>query len=387
MTLRIHVAIVSDQTLPTLIPVLMERPDMVILVCTPAMRQKKLDRRIQKILDKNGIPCEVQHGAPDAGLEAIEEFATQALIDLQERWPQAELTFNATGGTKLMTLGFLEVLRPDCKYVTYTDTSHGQIEYIHPRAPARLAPKPMVNILKVGDYLAAQGFSAIPASDDDDAQGRITRRKPAAKFLGRHAAALQDLIGTLNGRMAKALTQRDEEVANPHIDLNHVSSKLWREALSEFHKAGLIDWEGGSSFTLMSAEAGRFLKGGWLEEYAWHVVRDERPYDCRINVRGNWATGQQAFNEFDVLASHRNQLLFIECKTLSYTQGGEDSELIYKIDSLSSDARGLYGQSWLLSAREPSQTITDRALLANLRVLGPEELPKLRDHVRKWMGL
>jgi hypothetical protein len=129
------------------------------------------------------------------------------------------------------------------------------------------------------------------------------------------------------------------------------------------------------------------LKGGWLEEYAWHVVRDERPYDCRINVRGNWATGQQAFNEFDVLASHRNQLLFIECKTLSYTQGGEDSELIYKIDSLSSDARGLYGQSWLLSAREPSQTITDRALLANLRVLGPEELPKLRDHVRKWMGL
>ena len=123
MTVTIHLAIVSDQTLPTLIPVLMERPDMVILVCTPAMRQKKLDRRIQKILEKNGIPSEVKYDAPDVGLEAIEEFATQTLYDLQERWPQAELTFNATGGTKLMTLGFLEMLRPDSKYVTYTDTS------------------------------------------------------------------------------------------------------------------------------------------------------------------------------------------------------------------------------------------------------------------------
>lgn len=387
MTVTIHLAIVSDQTLPTLIPVLMERPDMVILVCTPAMRQKKLDRRIQKILEKNGIPSEVKYDAPDVGLEAIEEFATQTLYDLQERWPQAELTFNATGGTKLMTLGFLEMLRPDSKYVTYTDTSHGQIEFIHPRVPHKLPPKPMVNVLKVVDYLAAQGFSAIPPSDDDEAQSRITRRKPAAKFLGRHAAMLQDLIGTLNGRMARALSDQDQEVINPQIDMNHVSSKLWREALAEFHKAGLIDWNGGNNFTLMSAEAGRFLKGGWLEEYAWHVVRDERPYDCRINVRGNWATGQKAFNEFDVLASHRNQLLFIECKTLSYTKGGEDGELIYKMDSLSSDARGLYGQSWLLSAREPSQIIIERATQANLRVLGPNELPKLREHVRLWMGL
>jgi hypothetical protein len=34
-------------------------------------------------------------------------------------------------------------------------------------------------------------------------------------------------------------------------------------------------------------------------------------------------------NEFDVLACHANQLLFIKCKTLAYTGGSEDSELAY----------------------------------------------------------
>ena len=46
-----------------------------------------------------------------------------------------------------------------------------------------------------------------------------------------------------------------------------------------------------------------------------------------------------------------NQLLVIECKTLRFREGENDNEIAYRIDSLGKAARGLFGETWLLSAR------------------------------------
>jgi hypothetical protein len=109
-------------------------------------------------------------------------------------------------------------------------------------------------------------------------------------------------------------------------------------------------------------------------------------HDTRLNVRGHWAAGSDTPNEFDVLACHANQLLFIECKTLAYTRGGEDSELAYKIDSLGKQASGLFGRTWLLSAREPSAILVERARQGRFDIIGPAELKSLRTRVQAWMA-
>ena len=74
----------------------------------------------------------------------------------------------------------------------------------------------------------------------------------------------------------------------------------------------------------------------------------------------------------------------IECKTLRY-QEQKDSDIAYKIDSLGQQVRGLFGETWLLSARRPTDTLAERARRARVRIMGPEEFPKLQSAVKRWM--
>ena len=84
------------------------------------------------------------------------------------------------------------------------------------------------------------------------------------------------------------------------------------------------------------------------------------------------------------MATDGNQLLYIECKTLLIGEE-KDSDIAYKVDSLGRDARGLFGETWLLSARDSTNVLLERAAQSGIRLLGPAELPRFRDTVRRWM--
>jgi hypothetical protein len=102
-------------------------------------------------------------------------------------------------------------------------------------------------------------------------------------------------------------------------------------------------------------------------------------------VRGRWEGGAE--NEFDVLAVHGNRMLFVECKTLRLgADEARDAELLYKLDSLGRLARGLFGVTWLVSAREPTAAMTERAREQRIRIIEAAQLPRLRQHVLDWMA-
>ncbi|EIC21508.1 Card1-like endonuclease domain-containing protein [Thiorhodovibrio frisius] len=162
---------------------------------------------------------------------------------------------------------------------------------------------------------------------------------------------------------------------------------IWKSALRELANASLIDWHRDSdTFVFNSLDAAQFIRGSWLEEYAYHTLKDEGVFDARMSVEGTWDRGQTITNEFDALACHLNQLLVIECKTARFQPGQNDNEIAYKLDSLGDDARGLFGSTWLLCAREPTEILIARARRANIRLIPPAELAKLRDLVRQWRG-
>ena len=94
---------------------------------------------------------------------------------------------------------------------------------------------------------------------------------------------------------------------------------------------------------------------------------------------------QATENEIDVLAVHSNQLLVIECKTLRFREGENDNDLAYRIDSLGRAARGLFGETWLLSARKPTPSLEERARENRFRIVGPADLARFRDTVKIWM--
>jgi hypothetical protein len=378
----VHVAIVSEQLLLTVILCLMDRPGRVVLVASCAMAERA--RRLQVLLQTEGLAAEIREQAPDTGLGAIRAYATALAHNLAAEQSGAELVLNATGGTKLMTLAFVEAFRDYAARIIYTDTAHARIEVLYERGNLHPQSDPMPDVLDVPRYLVVQGFRyQQDAVQDATRLARMERRREVARYLAREAAGLSGLIGLINGLAQAALDGRGNELANPVQHLKEEPHGEWRKAFERFAGAGLLQPAGRLAVRFADAEAARFLGGGWLEEYAYAVAREAGLYDVRLGVTGVWDGAVWARNEFDVLACHRNRLLFIECKTLRLKEGQNDNELAYKVKSLGEDVRGLFGATWVLAAQEPTPVLRDRAKQAGFLVIGPKFLGSLP----RWLGL
>ena len=389
--MNIHIAIVSEQILANLIPVLMDRPDKVLLVASADMQSRKLDKRLARFLEREGIAVELHERAPEVGMRQIHDYATNLRDGLVERHADAEIVLNATGGTKPMSFGFIEVFRGIAGRIIYTDTRHRQIESLPNPNTTITDPEPMRDVLDVPRYLAAQGlrFSAA-ASDLPDRCERMQARKAAAKFLGKHCTDLSNsgFIGKFNWLADQALG-RDGNLKEPRQQLEYAphAKSIWAQALHQLVQAKCLGWtEGDTDIVFIDAERTQFVRGGWLEEYAFHIVHDAHPFDARMGAEVLIEGSDKARNEFDVLACHSNQLLFIECKTLKFEEGRNDNDLAYKLKSLGETARGLFGETWLLSAQQPTPVLEERARQARIRLFGPADLPKLREEVQHWMN-
>ncbi len=382
--MKLHLCIVSDQLLPNLIPALMEAPDITVLLSSERMQEKA--QQLATLLRGQGIQVEIIGGMPNSDLESIYEFALGLQGTLSQRYPAAEITLNATGGTKLMALGLVEFFRDGAERVIYTDTARRSLEVL---PTGRQKPKviPMTNVLTVQNYLAAQGFQAKKIrSRESGWSSEVNLRKKLCKWLGENARELGGFIGALNGCAAKALNERGTALENPQQQFAHPPRGKSAEVLEELNQRDLLAWKVGTSeIAFVDLETARFLSGGWLEEYVYHLLKDNGAFDVCLGVEGQWLNGKGGKNEFDVLATQGNELLFVECKTLKH-RADSDSEIAYKLESLGKDARGLFGRSWLVSAREPKPNMTDHARRANFTVYGPNDLPNLRESVRQWIA-
>lgn len=379
----VHVAIVSDQLLPTVIPCLMHRPERVLLVTSRSMAVKA--DRLRHALEREGFRVEIRGAAPDAGLDRIRAYARMLADELTTGQNGDEVVFNATGGTKLMTLGFVDGFRERATRIIYTDTAHGRIEVIADRRQADPQPMPMHDVLDVPRYLAVQGFRyAGDATRDAARLARSEARRDASRFLASRAAGLSGLIALLNALAHCALEKRSGALVQPEQHLNHEPRGEVSKALALFERAGLLTRKGPQTVRFADAEAAWFLGGGWLEEYAFAEAKHAGLHDVRLGVTGVWDGATAARNEFDVLACDRNRLLFIECKTLRFTGDENDNELAYKVDSLGKVTRGLLGETWLLTAQKPTQVLCDRATQAGFRLIGPRFLGSLSRWVRMW---
>ena len=202
--MRIQVCLVSDQILANLIPALMERPEKVVIVASSQMKKRGQDQRLLNALSEHGIQAEVVDDAPDVSLGSIRRYADALGSAFAESLPEANVTLNATGGTKLMMLGFVEAFRQRGVRTIYADTAHRRIEEIGGYE------MPMENVLDVPSYLAAQGIRFDHADSDDDARRTIIeRRATLTRFIGEHITGLQAGIKILNGILGKAI-ERDQ---------------------------------------------------------------------------------------------------------------------------------------------------------------------------------
>lgn len=383
----LHLCLVSERPLANLIPLLQYRPDHVALGISPGM--KRQGESFRKLLVSLGY-AESQlstHPVPDHGIEDIREAALNLRIELESRFPDGQIAYNATGGNKLMSLAFAEVFMQGQAQVIYTDTAQDSIETLYPKP----ATEPMQSVLGIEVYLRAHGKKlGRTASDNPNWQEKAKARKALTKWLAHNADRLDSFFGALNNMASQALEPKPPRGQPPRIvqPAQWITSKPkgpWLEALEKITGAGCAQWNAASPQDLIfhDAEAAAYLAGRWLEEYLWHTLSDAKPEQAKAGAEfiDMARPADDVRNELDAIAAHRNRLLLVECKTGNLD--GKD-EIVYKLDSIANDM-GLFQQRLLVSARPLPDAIRDRAKAENIAVVEAAALGQLNTFVKHWM--
>jgi hypothetical protein len=388
----VHLLIVTGHTQANLIPVLQLKPDIIALAVSDAMRGKaddfsKLLKTVAGYTDETIIRYD--HVA-EVGLKTIEEKAMDIAIDLQERYPDCALTYHATGGTKLMTLGFFEVFRADGNQILYTDTEHDRIEVVYPKQQPAMA---IESVLDINSYLQSAG-KQYRNSADTAWRLQARQRKALTKWLAEQVEPLAEFWSIVNGMAADAMATTTRglpaAIANPQQQFRQPPRGLWLQALAKIAEHKLCHWDATKPEMLYihDVAGAQYLGGQWLEEYVWHIAGDLKPDDVKANVEFTemGAPRDDIRNELDCVIVHHNRLLMLECKTVNFNKSADKNDgILYKLDTLAHRAGGLYGAIWLVSARALDEATEKRAREYAIKVISGAALKDLKERLKTWM--
>ncbi len=370
----IHVYLVSDQPIPNLTTALQLRPDQVILLTTPEMQEKA--ELLGMVLKRKGIAVE-SYGIDAYNIKKVIEVSES----INERYGDANLLLNITGGTKIGTLGTFQSFYTRGREIVYVDTRNNRMLKLSPENEQEEIPIKVS--ISIRDYLEVYGFH-MEACVKNDAY--IYERKELTCYLAELASTRNTLIGQLNGYLHNYNEQSYLPIKAPLPRDNGLCDRL-------HHLDGikrLKDW----TMLIASYEALRYLKGIWFEEYVYMLTKTLNIDEVKLNVVGRWITkGRHSpRNEFDVLVSKGTRLFYISCKTANPDRKASDSdegvgrEFLYELDSVADHALGLFGKRMIASARKINDRhVRQRAKMLNIEIVDGRNIVTFKEKLRQWI--
>lgn len=386
-TLNIHLVIVTGYAQANLIPIIQFKPDVVVLIISNDVKIKEVAKEFDELLQM-AVPntlIKTMDNVPSSGLNAIEQKALSIYNDLQHEFPRSVITYHATGGTKLMALGFCSVFAKDNNVVVYTDTANSQIEFIYPR---NRSPIPSQDVLKVETYLRSLGFSYLSSSSDEqDWKDQAQQHNQLTEWLAQKAASLNWFLGKMNGLAGEALDKNKTNIIEPNKTILPDFAERNKPALKKLKQYGVIQWDQANpcQITFNSINGAKYISGFWLEEYVWLMAKDLGISEVKSNVEFSRGMATNK-NEMDCIAVHNNRLLAIECKTatLMNKDTRDTNNILLKLEALGKGIGGLYHKEWLVSARPVPLEVAQRAEAAQIKIIAPNQLTSLRTELEKW---
>ncbi len=384
---QVQVCIVSDQLLPNLILALQApRPQRVYALSSTRMRAGA--ERLRDLLEAEGVGCEIVADLPE-GIGDFDRWARVLAQTLRRVHPGVGVVLNATGGTKLMSLALVDAFRrwlPDAEIV-YTDTARGRQVSVTQRSES-----PLASVLDLPLHLGAGGAYLIDAASGDAGwQARVEARAGLSRWYVQHAGRLGAFFTQINAMASAALDdQTPPQLVAPGQCFRQPLRPPVLRAAEMARDAGLIELDGdGQTLRFTCAEAAGFLRGGWLEEFAWLCARDAGIEHIGCNVHVEWETGARAApdNELDLVLVHGNRMLVAECKTGRFgrdTDAGVEQAVLNKLDALSRHVAGSLGHTLLLSAWRLSDAARTRAGNYRITVLDGDGLGRLGAVLAAW---
>lgn len=400
MSAQLHLCILSGQALPNLLPLCQYRPQRIALAVSsdmasrvPSMIATLLKAGlIERASDVISLP-----DMPDSDYASMLDWSRQHLRLLRQGLPDHQIVFNATGGTKLMSQALATVCQEEHGSVLYCDTSHDRIEWLSPQPRLESLPD---GLLDSAAILKANGIERGESLSDEepwrclvDGRGELTRW-----LAGQAGGTLGSFFPVLNHALHELKAELLPQIAT---FARQASSQAWREALRKLERYSLLNFAEPLTPTIPprlhieTADALRYLTGGWLEEYLWLCLRDAGLQDVHCSLQISTALGgdeENKLNELDIVVGHRNRVLVIECKTADLSRPGAYNQMLDKLDSLGKRTGGLLTQCWLVAARWPHHSEAQQnrlRLLArsrNITLVEPRHLADLPARIQSWKG-
>lgn len=384
---NIYLCIITGQPLANLIPILQEKPEHIVLIHTKDYKDKA-DNFIKTLIkaEFSEDQIDVYGDLPLNKFDNLRMYAMKLLDEkILPRFKGYHLTWNATGGTKQMALAIWDVLDRTKDRIIYCDTRNGVIEIMTPE-PAKIKLK---SLLSPEIYLNALGkIKRNAQSDDEKWVERADSWKQATRYLGENAQALVGFFIELN-------KQLDNNVgAYQSISFNFIG-KDFREALNLLTETGVLDEQEDNSFRPMNPDAVQYLTGGWLEEFVWHMAKNQKLdyVECGLKFGDLKKRKKGQDNEIDTFIIHNNRVIVIECKSGRMANNSiKDSNIIYKLDSLGLHAGGAQATRILVSAQPLEHEnkkgrkvdTRARAIATDVFTVESEELKTLGKRLLQW---
>lgn len=374
---NVHVCMVSGQAAPNLLPLLDEafKPKDVILLVTEAMREKA--ELLKNIIQPLGIHVQQLPFDATGNFTEMQEKLMALLIP----YSPEKIALNATGGTKWMAIAAQEVFRMNGSPVFYMDIESGKILFLDKEQPA-LA---ISNKIKLKHYLQAYGYQI---TSEQQPKGLTEKQRELCQRLVANVGEWGGALGQLNRLANEAEHKAELVVALSVLDKtdNHLD-----ELLRECKFSDILQYDATNRKVRFTSEETRFFaNGGWLEEYinsrlnelkSKGVLQDSSYLNLKV-------ASAKSSNEIDVAFMARNRLHLIECKTKRLTgqyAGSAGTESLYKLDSIS-DLGGLGTKAMLISYRPLGKADAQRAKDLNIRVVQGEEIQRITNALREWIG-
>jgi len=369
-----HICLVSQQLLPNILPLLPpeSRPDQVVLLVSSDMKERA--NLLQHFLKNLG--CQVRQN--DISPFDFADIRNKVL-NLATEFETRSIALNATGGTKIMSLGATEVFRSFDLPVFYIDTDNSQFIQLSPA----LSSQPLIGKIQLKTYLAAYGYQLVERGSCQI----LPTYQTLCDHLIQNSQHYIRAIPVLHGCAAAA---EKKDPPQTRLEIRHQGSTPLTELFDQFSKAGLIHLcDQNLYFT--SEPARRFAAGFWLESYVTRILNQLKgiglvqDHACNLVIK----TAEGVQNEIDLAFTARNRLYLIECKAgkLSEKEGKEHraDAVAYKLDSLRDLIGGTYAKAMLVSFQPLIATDLQRFKQSRIALVAGPELKQLYSHIETWI--
>jgi len=380
---KIQVCLVCKEAIINISPALDEaiKPEKIILVVSPQMHQYA--DNLTQVLKKDA-QIEVSKWEIENAWD-IEHIRTR-LMELLETLDN-DVSLNATGGTKPMSMAAFEVFRAYEKAIFFVRAKTDQLIWLYPnnRPLHELANKAQLH-----HFLNAYGA---------EVEGRGNNSVlPAWK-------ALTDLLIQRIDRYAKPIRtlnyfahQAENNLISPSMANEQRKYAGFNDLLDLFEQAGLFKLV--SNRMQFSDESARFFcNGGWLEQHVYATIMALKKKQLTqiqdlsqsLEVLKRSPKGKAIKNELDIAFLADNFLHIIECKTKRFkykeSNKGGGTETLYKLDTLQDLYGGLNAKSMLISYLPLSEYDRRRAADLNIHLCEGNQIQNLKSVITEWVEL